>query len=377
MIPETSPEAHEATSPSKKGFKIALFSFVGVIVISSLLFTGIYLGQKRNTNKSSITEYSTPSPDVTPTPDITTDWKTYTNADLSFKYPSTYTIIEPLSGTLVIANHKDKFSHLGQYIAVDTRLTGTYTNYDQAVQGLRDQFTDNKKYTIDQKNSSVTVTIGPYSLADVGIEINKMLYEKHIYWKHKNGAVTAHYANVDLEQAKIYDQILSTFKFSNESQPTLQPSPTVSVSKTYKDSEIGYEITYPESYKFTKTYGKDIAKLAPTDVINGIQLDKPYYVATLVLNVINKKDATSLLDWWNKYSPNRTEEKLYQTNYTFKSISAIKKTSSATQDGRNKVIDHIYFLWKDKIWLVSLEYYEEDNTSTELTQVANSLQLPN
>lgn len=354
---------------SKPWLKPLLLGFA-VVALATIFTLGGYTLAQNQTPKQAIK----PTIVASPTPDPLQTWKTNTLANLTFKIPQswdTYAYTTDKEGRNGIAFNPTTIIVPGDipsafYINVDTNaqvadvkkeLTYSYTNgHEQPI--------------------IINGITGILFEGDSPAGYLNSTKQKFAFFQYKNGVYYLWDMGTTQDSELYFKQILSTFKFTNESQPSILPSPTVAASKTYKDSEIGYQITYPESYKFTKTYGKDIAKLAPTDVVSGIQLDKPYFLATIVLNVINKKDATSLLDWWNKYSTDRSTEKLYQTNYTFKNISSIKKSQSATHNGRNKIIDHIYFLWKDKIWLVSLEYYEEDNTSTELMQVANSLILP-
>jgi len=92
---EKSPEV-QVPVKSKPWLKPLLFSILGIVFASGLVFAGYKLGQRSIYPKP--VEGPTPTPVVvaTPTPDPTTGWKTYTNdfAKFSLKYPPSMTVTE-------------------------------------------------------------------------------------------------------------------------------------------------------------------------------------------------------------------------------------------------------------------------------------------
>lgn len=79
--------------PAKPWLKIVLFSILGIIIATGLVFAGYKLAQIRQVQPGpqptpTPESVSTPTPTivVTPTPDPTADWKTYTNSKYGYQF---------------------------------------------------------------------------------------------------------------------------------------------------------------------------------------------------------------------------------------------------------------------------------------------------
>lgn len=151
--------------------------------------------------------------------------------------------------------------------------------------------------------------------------------------------------------------------------PTITGAPTF---HKYTDTDIPFSVTYPLNWTLKKTYGKGIQKLAPTDVVSGIEIDSRSDL-TFVVNVIDKKQATSLMDWWKTGS--HPVLNISQPNFSFRGIDAVKVSETPGGNPPARVGDEVYFLWKGNIYMLSMQYtpYSID---TDLVAIYNTLQLP-
>lgn len=161
-----------------------------------------------------------------------------------------------------------------------------------------------------------------------------------------------------------------------------QPSPTMTNIQplnanesfiAYTDTDVPFVVRYPKSWKITKTYGKGINKLAPTDVITGIQVDEPNNLATFVVNVIDAKNASSILDWWK--TGGHAAFSISQPNFSFHGVEAIKVSSTPGGNPPARVQDETYFLWKGKVYFISMQYTPFE-LNVDLVSIYNDFGLP-
>ncbi len=98
----------------------------------------------------------------------------------------------------------------------------------------------------------------------------------------------------------IFDQILSTFKFTNK-QTLVGEAPVKNSWTTYTDKDIAFEIQYPENWSLRKTYGASIINLGNYRV-SGVDISTNLSVgSTLVVNIIDPK-GVSFENWIKLYS---------------------------------------------------------------------------
>lgn len=143
--------------------------------------------------------------------------------------------------------------------------------------------------------------------------------------------------------------------------PTAIPSVEVTTQNVqqslitqYSDTDIPFSLSYPKNWVMKKTYGKSITKTAPTDVLSGIELDNPQHTVTFVVNVINGKNASSIVSWWQ--TSGHTTFNTTQPNFSFKGIDAIKVSSTPGGNPPSRVQDETYFLWKGNVYFLSMQY---------------------
>lgn len=194
---------------------------LSVVCFIFFMFLAFYLGiqyqklealeaqQLKNARSSAVTpEKSIITP--TPTPTIPNDWKTYQGKILSFKYPKTYLISMGPDGVIYVRDNSKSSGPSGEYMTIDTRFTGVYANYEKAAGILTDRLPSSTK--IENLANGVRVT--SETQAEFTNEGRVELEVTHVYLKYKNGAVTVHF-NDRVPNKREYDQILSTFQFTN------------------------------------------------------------------------------------------------------------------------------------------------------------------
>jgi len=179
--------------------KIWLFPVLGLVLVIGFIFLGIKIEeQQTRTNPSS------PPARITPTPDLTTNWKTYTapNKFFSFAYPPEWKVNEQ-GGT--------SFYYRNQ-VQIDVLI------HQKA----------DKEYVENLWKSVSCGGEGSGCVPDENKETKTLIINNNlIYWKI-NGSnqiyafipslkenKTVEIYTVYLEDKKIFEQILSTFKFIN------------------------------------------------------------------------------------------------------------------------------------------------------------------
>lgn len=202
LQPEIVPEI-----PKKNSFKTVLLVILGLLIIAGAVYVGFAIGKKRIL--SNVVAEPTVVPqttEVSPTPDETANWKTYTNITygLSFKYPPDYKVEERIAGFIVISAPTDNAPQSG--ISIDARQLGPYQSFTKAQANINTTFIISKS---SELNGWMTFdTIGKEGmLKDIKFKLAIAPY--------KTGAIEME--TIDNEpHANIFDQILSTFKFTNE-----------------------------------------------------------------------------------------------------------------------------------------------------------------
>lgn len=193
--------------------------FVGILVLILVIIAAIggayYLKSHPYISPKAVTS-SSPAAD-------TSIWKIYTNTKYGFslKYPPTYVLVDSEPESTCIASSQDKLNdNLSQGVCININPADLYTSYEQASAILIHNYEKENTGEIPQQKieepDKITVTKGPYSLPEAKLE---NVYERTTYWKYKSGAMSAGYRNVNKNEADIYDQILSTFKFTQYSCP--------------------------------------------------------------------------------------------------------------------------------------------------------------
>jgi len=359
-------------------FKI-LGGILGVFIFAGAVFGAYKFGQRQVQPGPQPTP--TPGLVATPTPDLTANWKTYTNEKYSYsiKYPTTWFVSEKhqLVEEVIFSITKELKAPTPLSISVRIDENPNNLTLKQWVDGIFKDYPPALTSEIRREPAKLEeIEAERIYVPGEGSSWRVIALSKNRFYSLNIGTIDVDGKGEEDMNLDTFNLILSTFRFLGEEgiTPTVTPTPAF---KTYKDQEIGYSITYPVDWSFRKTYGKDIPKLGQTDVVNGIEIYKPNQPFTFVLNVIDKKGTTSVVDWWNQYSPNRLspEEKIDRPNFSFKGNDAVKRSGTPGGSPPSRVIDEIHFLWKDYIYFLALSYSPYE-LNKELLDIAYSLELP-
>ncbi len=210
------PSPEQPVPPQKP--KISLLTGMIALVLILLASTGYFAFQNYQLRKEISQLQSSPSP--TPTPDPTANWKTYTDNQLRFsiKYPETFKVdyiqTQPYLDRKITWYTMDKQidTYQGDGPVVKNKSTSNITNGalrfeleyrdiggDKAHQSIMYQIPNPSSKTENDKY--ITFSLSPIPVLQTVEETNK-------YIKTKG------YITLDSDSIKTFDQILSTFKFT-------------------------------------------------------------------------------------------------------------------------------------------------------------------
>lgn len=181
---------------------------------------------------------SSPSPTPTATPDLTANWKTYSNNywKLSFKYPDN--LLKPCPNYFTekegIAFWEPNFTCTeGHDILPKIGLYG----YDVGKYAEAKEPYKTETVILDGKQGQKKTYI--YDESDGPLFSLKQ--SVNIVFNVPNGTIVLSQLGDNPSEQKLFDQILSTFKFTNQTVDT-------SNWKTFINTKYGYQFKYPTNY---------------------------------------------------------------------------------------------------------------------------------
>lgn len=334
----------------KKSFPIKWLSLGAGLVLIIIILSGTYFLNKNSTSKTQIT---TP----TPTPDPTTNWKTYTGTDYSFKYPENLIYYKRdntnnTAATIFFGRKptdKERADYKDAY-TVNPPETLLWDSF-----GI-DQYIDNKT-SVDLLSYTNKPTL--YKTGDITIDGIK---GKEFFWgcqdacvdivfKKDNIITKFHISNFQDANLQTLHKIISTFKFTDQANQETNPTPTndsMTNWKSYSDANYPFQIKYPNTWNLRITYGKSVNNLN-NHRIAGIDIsDNLTYGSTIVVNVMSY-DNEGFQEWMKLYSGHGNELP-YKENSTYNGNLAYRFTYPIDQkpDGVE-----IYYRYKDKVIFIA------------------------
>jgi hypothetical protein len=225
-VPSTNP-APPPTLVKNNNLLIILFSFLVLILLAS---TAVLAYQNMMLQKQITSLKVSPTPSATL--DVTAKWKTYTDPDFSFKYPSEMNISTSSAANVFYLDTPD-FKPAGQagYEIQITKMASNIQTIDQFMQIApntpEQTFLDKQSATTINGNQAVVRTYqGAWSI-----------YKKYYVYSPKVAVI---FEGTGQDHSTL-DQIISTFQF------TVQGT---SASSTYKYGTFSF--SYPNSWTLTE-----------------------------------------------------------------------------------------------------------------------------
>ncbi|MDP3973913.1 MAG: hypothetical protein Q8P92_03710 [Candidatus Daviesbacteria bacterium] len=220
---------------------------IGLVVLVLVVGAGGYFLYQKQVNKP-VTTPQTSQVTPSPIPDETANWKTYSNSSLgfSFSYPM---ILDHLydqfgfnhpdnpEGNLLLQNFDGSKPRQDQ--PTDFQMVvEAYKNSDQVT---LDKYVKDPNKVWNQSGVQIfaDITLGNEP-ALKGLAIQKNEKVPTIWVSHKGYVLTIYLETPKSTNASLFDQILSTFKFSDQNQANVNSS-----WETYKNPKYGFELQHP------------------------------------------------------------------------------------------------------------------------------------
>jgi hypothetical protein len=214
--------SQESPPPPTEKPKSKLVLFLGLALLTTALLTvaGYFFLSSRKSEGTSdlsptlIARDMEPTEIPTPTPDPTAGWKDHSSNRVSFKYPESLTLEERQNNYFVLLSNPNNPQSV--MVSIDARLTGNYTNYDNAVTSTKEGLTNVQVQEMDN-GIKMSGEVGPGYGEGQKITI--------VLFRYQQGAIEVETTSTDPTQLQIFDQILSTFQFIEiEVTPSLPPT---------------------------------------------------------------------------------------------------------------------------------------------------------
>jgi hypothetical protein len=152
--------------------------------------------------------------------------------------------------------------------------------------------------------------------------------------------------------------------------PLSSPSPSPHFDHLYQNSDFGYQIGYNNDWRLRETYGPNIEKQAPTDILSGIDLhlyQGDYFYANVGVNLLSAHGLTDIDEWIEKYDLNYPK----QSTMEKVSFNQVEANKYLFQDEQNKQYLALYFLKGNYAYKVQW-WGEINSTLDETNMLVNS-----
>jgi hypothetical protein len=220
--------------PKKSLPKLPLI-ITGIILLLAVLLSGTYiLGKNQNLNPKPVSKtIQNPTATATPTPDPTANWETYTNSKVGvkFKYPAAWTAKSDPNWTLTVFLDDHPFEIDTQSEPPSTSITVAFNEQgDLGERTFREKTLAEGQQNIEKLFDQTTIkvkqlTIGGKNATQITGQGTGMLsgYLEYTLIQMDNKLLMVELKNQNFEN--IYQELLSTFKFTSPTTQTTQNLP--------------------------------------------------------------------------------------------------------------------------------------------------------
>lgn len=319
--------------------KHKLILFLISLVIFGLL-TGIYvMGDKDNRKIQGIwmkvpfqntkpTATGTPIPSIVPTIDPTSNWPTYSNKSVSFKYPSRFTVTDlELPYTVLYPKVYSAIKLTDSISTINITTAKNQANFSletiigsgPSARYAPSLLTSGKKNILINNITGITAE---------SIPAGKEGIAKDVIFISKGKVYQLTLSPIDADTTT-FDLILSTFKMLNQ-----EPSDITDNWQVYTNSTYGYTLKYPTNYSIDHLRSASVSAQTIVSAANQTSTDSSKFkieaqdIRNIALSNITSRNLLGLpLDqyvnkkWeYNKASSSASPNKI---------VSAIKETNIA------------------------------------------------
>lgn len=229
-----------------------------LLIAAALVGAVTYFKSKKPTPTTPQTEsrpltLQSPKPSSQATVD-TSNWKTYANLkyEFSFIYPKDYIIAEGPNSVFVYPANKMLQYGSSQYLEITPLDRDYQTVVQETINLVENQ--KNRGKTIDKQSKKTIITFEP----DTPLPDGQPKYESFTILDGNKSAIQTRYWRVPKDEASIYDQILSKFKFVS---PTSGQYLAIDTSnwKKYTNSKYKFSMLVPPEmqHKFDEDVNKN------------------------------------------------------------------------------------------------------------------------
>lgn len=288
-----------------------------------------------------------PCPTAIATPDPTANWKTYTDSTygFSFKYPQDHKIEQRENGFFVISLTTDQNPQGG--ISIDSRNQNpNYKTFTEAEQYYHTSYTINQEDTVN--NWKTFIAVGKEGM------VQNMIFKIAIA-PYKNGVINIETIN-NQAYSKLFDQILSSFKFLDETGDT-------SSWKTYTDNTLGLSFKYPINWTAIKSPGSVLYIIINPNLEEPEAPNSEVGTPAITLTVDSARDQNgnyihldTIQQAKESYIKGLNNDVIEKNNITIggKPAITLEGTSTAVGQGNNMFIQYIFIQLENKVLVIQI-----------------------
>ena len=217
VAPNTPPAIPPTPKPSILPVVLSFFLCISLAGVGLLAYQNMVLQRQIASLQTQPSTTASPTPQAKPDPALrdTANWKTYinTNNGYSIKYPQIFLRLICPDEELTLTN-KGVDNRIGPIEMSTCARGGRYTLETKTHESIQPEPQETKYYTIEKKNILLgSLQAKQYTYTFTNIEVGPFPIWYTIAKVDKNGRTFEIYFD-DKNSSQLFDQILSTFKFS-------------------------------------------------------------------------------------------------------------------------------------------------------------------